>query len=281
MESVGFITNVGEKAVSVKVNIASHMMDMKAANQYLGLVGAYCDLCDHSRDDCHDPDIVQGGFSITRTVADLHSIFEEVADNNGVIIKQKDDYSTQKGLTSKPIPNHEVISVQVLHALLRSFDHYMKIAVHLRAEVFEWTESDKSRYHQFLVAAKKEIQKKLEDVLGEKWDFPDKTGKGGTSTTGNTARNILHHGGRNIVIEMLPDRFQGVMTQIRQFLSVVLRLFSSSQKIDVKEYKKLCTSLYLLYLQSFPTQSKKRQPRSVDLIWISVPPTLHKLLAHS
>ena len=136
MESVGFIANVGEKAVSVKVNIASHMMDMKAANQYLGLVGAYCDLCDHSRDDCHDPDIVQGGFSITRTVADLHSIFEEVADNNGVIIKQKDDYSTQKGLTSKPIPNHEVISVQVLHALLRSFDHYMKIAVHLRAEVF-------------------------------------------------------------------------------------------------------------------------------------------------
>ena len=88
----------------------------------------------------------------------------------------------------------------------------MKIAVHLKAEVFEWTALDTSRYHQFLVAAKKEIQQKLEEVLRERWDFPDGTGKGGTSTTGNTARRILHHGGRDIVIQMLPDRFQGIIT---------------------------------------------------------------------
>ena len=31
----------------------------------------------------------------------------------------------------------------------------------------------------------------------------------------------------------------------------------ASQKIDIKEYKKLCTLLYLFFLQSFPTQSKK------------------------
>ena len=64
------------------------------------------------------------------------------------------------------------------------------------------------------MAAKKEIQQKLEEVLGERWDFPDGTGKGGTSTTGNTAWRILHHGGRDIVIQMLTDRFQGIMTQI-------------------------------------------------------------------
>ena len=104
---------------------------MKAANQYLGLVEAYCDLCNHSRANCHDLDIVHGGFSITRTVADLHSIFEKVADNNGVIVKQKYDYGTKEGLKGKPIPNHEVTSIKVLHALLRSFDHYMKIAFHL------------------------------------------------------------------------------------------------------------------------------------------------------
>ena len=71
------------------------------------------------------------------------------------------------------------------------------------------------------------------------------------------------------------------MTQIGQFLSIVLRLFSSSENIDVQEYKKICTSLYLLYLESFPTQSKKLSPQPVDLMRISVPPTLHKLLAHS
>ena len=118
-------------------------------------------------------------------------------------------------------------------------------------------------------------------MLGERWDFPDGTGKGGTSTTGNTARNILHHGGREIVIEMLPDRFQEVMKQIGQYLSVILRLFSSSQNINVQEYKKVCTTLYLLYLESFPTQSEKKNPKPIDLVWISVPPSLHKLLAHS
>merc|ERR1712096_14367 len=104
------------------------MMDIKAANLYLGLGGAYCDLCDHSRADCHDPDVVRDGFEITRNVTDLHSLFEEVTDDDGVIIKHREDYDTRKGLTTKPIPNHEVISVQVLHALLRTFDHFMKIA---------------------------------------------------------------------------------------------------------------------------------------------------------
>ena len=41
----------------------------------------------------------------------------------------------------------------------------MKIAVHLKAEVFEWTESEAFRYHEFLVATKKETQKKLKELL--------------------------------------------------------------------------------------------------------------------
>ena len=71
MKADGFTTVVGEKLVSVKVNVASYMMDMKAANLYLGLGGAYCDLCDHSRADCHDPEVVRAGFEITRTVEDI------------------------------------------------------------------------------------------------------------------------------------------------------------------------------------------------------------------
>ena len=105
------------------------------------------------------------------------------------------------------------------------------------------------------MATKKEIQKKLEEILGERWDFPYGTGKGGTSTTGN---------------KMLPGRFQPIMTQIGHYLSVILRLFSSSKNIDVQEYK-TCTTLYLLYLESFPTPTKpkKKSSQPVDLMWIS------------
>ena len=157
----------------------------------------------------------------------------------------------------------------------------MKIAVHLRAAVFDWSESQTSINEQFLKKAKKEIQQKIEEVIGERWDYPDGTGKGGTSTTGNTARRILHHGGRDIVIQMVPERYQQVMTQIGQYLSVILRLFSSDKTINVKEYKKLCTTLYLLFLQSFPCTQKKNMVQTQQQTWISITPSLHKLLGHS
>ena len=42
----------------------------------------------------------------------------------------------------------------------------------------------------------------------------------------------------------------------------------------------MCTTLYLLYLESFPGKQKKKSNKK-DVTWISVPPSLHKLLAHS
>ena len=80
MQNDGIETVVGEKSVNVKVNVASHMMDLKAANLYLGLGGSYCDLCEYSRADCHDPDVVRAGFQITRTVADMQALFQENID---------------------------------------------------------------------------------------------------------------------------------------------------------------------------------------------------------
>ena len=66
------------------------------------------------------------------------------------------------------------------------------------------------------------------------------------------------------------------MRQIGQYLSVILRLFSSSKTIDVTEDRKLCTTLYLLYLRSFPSPHKNEQQTR-----ISITPSLHKLLGHS
>ena len=92
-------------------------------------------------------------------------------------------------------------------------------------------------------------------------------GKGGTTTTGNTAKKILFHGGRKAVIEMLPERYQQSMSQFGEYLAVILRLFSSDLKINIAKYKELCTSLYVLILESFP--------------WARITPSVHKLLAHS
>ena len=277
MKSVGCKVKVGDLEIPLKVNVASHMMDMKAAKIYLGLGGAYCDLCETSKEDCHDTDIVGEGVDITRNVEDLKGLFNDLGQDDGSVWKAPHDYGIRKGLTAKPIPDHEVTSVQVLHSLLRAFDHYMKIAVHLRAAVFVWSESPTSRSHQLLKKVKAEIQEKIENEIGEKWDYPGGTGNGGTTTTGNTARRLLHdEKGREIIVQMLPEKYQQVMRQIGQYLSVILRLFSSSKTIDVTEYRKLCTTLYLLYLQSFPSPHNTEKQT-----WISITPSLHKLLGHS
>ena len=141
--------------------------------------------------------------------------------------------------------------------------------------MFDWSESPTSHNKQFLVNAKKDIQKKIQDEIGVQWDFPDPTGKGGTSTTGNTARNILHHS-RQLVVEMVPAAYQATM-KFGQQLSVILRVLCSSELVNVKDYKKLCTELYFFLIRSFPRVIKKHLPGP----WISITPSLHKLLAHS
>ena len=112
-------------------------MDMKAAHLYLSLGGCYCYLCTFSKDQCAVPEFVRTGFEITREVTDLHTIFNDLADEDGNVVKKRNDYDIRQGLTNKPIPTNPVYSLQVLHSLLRGFDHFMKLAVHLRAEVFD------------------------------------------------------------------------------------------------------------------------------------------------
>ena len=67
------------------------------------------------------------------------------------------------------------------------------------------------------------------------------------------------------------------MKKFGQQLSVIPRVLCSSELVNVKEYKKLCTELYLFLIRSFPRVIKKHLPGP----WISITPSLHKLLAHS
>ena len=91
---------VGQKEIPLKVNIESHMMDMKAAHLYLGLGGAYCDLCHATREDCHNPEIVEAGFEITRNITELHTIFNDRVQEDGTVQKSRNDYAERAGVTT-------------------------------------------------------------------------------------------------------------------------------------------------------------------------------------
>ena len=60
-------------------------------------------------------------------------------------------------------------------------------------------------------------------------------------------------------------------------LSVILRVLSCKRKVDVDSFKSYCTELYKLLIEDFPRVTFKHLPGP----WISITPSLHKLLAHS
>ena len=136
-------------------NIAATFLDRKASNLYLGIDGAYCDLCTYSKPQCCNEYLVVEGFKIDREIS---LIFLDLVELDGEVKKRANYYEARAGQTAQPIADYDVFSVQVLHAVLRSFDHLMKIIVNINAGVLYWTESKTDPSHQFLENEIRRIQ---------------------------------------------------------------------------------------------------------------------------
>lgn len=262
MTNEGF--SAGEQ--KVMVNDVHTMFDRKAADIYLGCTGAYCDLCTKSKQQCVQHIKNREMFLIDRDVQTMHNIFDDLANEEGEITKQPRDYNTRQGQIHKPIPNHSVKSTQVLHGLLRTFDHFMKAIVHVKAGTLDWSEIPGSYNKLFVDNSKNALRSALEDSLHIKWDQPDPAGKGGTTTTGNMARLLLHTK-RETVINELDAVWREKFSKWGQHLSVILRIVSSKCLVNVPLFKEFCLDLYFFIVDAFP--------------WVSITGSLHKVLGHS
>ena len=181
-------------------------------------------------------------------------------------------------MTTKPIATSQVKSTQVLHSLLRTFDHFMSTVVHAMAGVYAW--SGKSANDKiFIESARRRLQDVIQDhIHGTKWDFPDSGGKGGTTTTGNVAKDLLFKSAnRQIIINQLPEKDRDAVEKYGQRLAVILRVMLSSRSVSIPDYKAFCTELYLHLVDNFPCQRGKQNKTGP---WISITPTLHKVLGH-
>ena len=236
---------------TVMVDDVHTMMDHKASDLYLGCTGAYCDLCIKSKEQCMQQIKNRECFVIDRDVETMHRIFDELVDEDGDITKYLNDYNIRQGQIHKPIPTHEIRSTQVLHGLLRSFDHYMKAVVHVKAGVLNWSEIPGSYNKLFIDNSKNALRSSLKESLHVKWDQPDPTGKGGTTTTGNTARLLLHSQ-REAVINEIDEKWREQFSKWGQHLSVILRVISSKCQVNVLEFKEFCFDLYFFIVDNFP-----------------------------
>lgn len=267
LQKEGIIFDLNSNTISVKYDIKTTMIDRKASNLYLDLGGAYCDLCSLSKEECRDLEDIQQGFIIDRSIESINEIFSANSDDSGVIRKHG-DYHQRAGLTQEPIASESVTIVQVLHGLLRSFDFFTKIIYHLKAEVLDRSESKTSIYTKFIKEAKSEIQTRVYEHTGIKLDFPNSTGRGGTTTTGNVARRLLYNSeNRNYLIDQLPEKFRCNFRIFAQSLSIILRIINSTELVKVEVFKMFCIETYRFLIQNYS--------------WVSVTPTIHKVLGHS
>jgi len=98
--------------------------------------------------------------------------------------------------------------------------------------------------------------------------YPDS--RGGTSTTGNVARRLLHDlVVREELLSRVPEHRRAPLSQVLQRFSVVMRVISSKQKVtDLATFKSFCLDLYTFILMNYPP------PRCY------MSPTVHKILGH-
>ena len=126
----------------------------------------------------------------------------------------------------------------------------MKIAVHLRAAVFDWSESPISLNKQFLKKAKAEIQIIFKSLLardgisGWMWKRRNKYNR-------NTAQRLLHQG-RDLVIQMLPSNYQSIMRQLVSNFPSSYGYLVLMKQLTSRSIRNSVPNLYVFLLRSFP-----------------------------
>ncbi|XP_063677373.1 uncharacterized protein LOC134813500 [Bolinopsis microptera] len=272
LEQERFVVCVHDNNVRVSVIIRLTAMDRKAVDAVTGLGGAYCDLCFFSADESHECNKVDE-FSKQRSFEETNELAASLADEFGVIVPKRGDYDVRKGMVRPPTVEKEVESIQCLHMLLRTIDWVLKLTYHQIACVDHWSESVNMRDLQFIKQAKKQVQEHMLEQTGLKIAFPDSTGNGGTTTTGNVARRLLFDTStREILLQLVPERKRGPLREVMKRLAVVLRVISSTRRLSAQKAEDLesfCKETYKLILITFPSPVARLSP------------SVHKLLAHS
>ena len=75
-----------------------------------------CAWCEEHKSTWSDPDTIQQGFQITRSMAGLYELWDSLDKNrHGELIRRPDDFSVRKGLCHKPSAKRDLFHFTICH----------------------------------------------------------------------------------------------------------------------------------------------------------------------
>ena len=273
IEDESFCLAVKGHTIQTKVKIRITALDRKASDAVTGVGGAFCDLCFMSEDEAHDLGQLDEPLNMNRTLESTRALAAMLMNEKGDIPTKSGDWDSRFGVMRPPTVEKEVESTQTLHMLLRVTDWVLKLTYHEIACVSHWSEGVNMRDLSFIKQSKQLVQNHMKENTGLKVDYPDSTGKGGTTTSGNTCRRILFHKEtREMLLELVPERNRDKLRNILVRLAVALRVVSSKKELieaKVSEFEVFNRETYKLILRTYPLPQVKMSP------------SVHKLLGHT
>ena len=102
------------------VKIEMSQMDSSMAAKAAGLGAAFCLLCPATVDDCMNPDVVQHGFSITRSIESVWAKYNALVESGGIKPGSKQfkaNVEEREGITRAPLIRGYVNPIQHIFPL--------------------------------------------------------------------------------------------------------------------------------------------------------------------
>ncbi|CAF1445777.1 unnamed protein product [Didymodactylos carnosus] len=202
LEENGLTFQYKNDTYNVKIKIEASMKDMKVRMAESGLEGAECLMCSTKQEDwkdtkkISDPDF----FNINRTAEKTLELYYQFVDDDGNILKRKNDYDTRTGLTSEPLSINDQHFITITHQYINGTSWFRKIMSHMRADILSWTVRGKDK-QEHIEKEKSIIIATIQTKTGLRLNQCDSNSftTGGTSTTGGEGRKFFSYEVRDVL----------------------------------------------------------------------------------
>ncbi|CAF4068911.1 unnamed protein product [Rotaria sordida] len=176
LEQNGLIFQYKNETYNVKIKIEASMKDMKVRMAESGLGGAQCLMCSTKQEDWKDLKKISDPnfFHINQTAEKTLALYNQLVDNDGNILKCKNDYDTRTGVTSKPLSINDQHFITITHQYINGTSWILKIMSHMRANILSWIIHGKDKQNR-ISKEKKAMLTIIQDKTGLRFDQCDST----------------------------------------------------------------------------------------------------------